>query len=657
MQVIEVDFENERYIVAVSLNADKVNKLFGELKKSNQANIEIKPLPLKEFPVYAIEKHQNDESGGIRNHFEYTDEQGYIELIKLQKQQRGEDNFNVYFTAHHFEEEYLMDPADHNLMHNIDYVQVNNYFLDTEEAEMGLEHSRIGRLASRWDFEGLDRLYAKYVEDGTADEREKLAVDGYLSLFSSMDYDFACGKLTGKGIALLLPLAEKASTLLGKKLWDVYSRVYMILLEDAIENNEEQIACYFNETERAIQSNMLETVDEQQEGYRQLALINDMLAEYRHFGRQNWQRALAFINTSIAQEPAEGDWFLYLQLIYIPYEVRKGRKMTGLSDEQISDRYEEWRRLRPDELTKFKALAVSFPDSRHAVALNIAMAMKRLREHMEWYKMDGDYFPEEDYLHWLKEATQWQKQKTTRISLTEAGHFFHTEGQRYQRIDLLETAILHFERLIDQVDTPSFEVYYKASALENIADIFFLKKDNHQGMEYLNRATLFYKDHIDLVKANPSVLMHYTEYLERCYVHPANIIKPSMEELKAFATIAEDQGDGMYASPVMLRIRLALLEGDENEALYHMLKSLVLFELTIEESLKTLAQMSAIKNSEKLSQFLDNTFEFFDEIRENYYLDARLKWKQIKQMAPEEVAKAWEERQEEIRKREKITWS
>ncbi|UII34634.1 hypothetical protein LVD17_12530 [Fulvivirga ulvae] len=657
MQVIEIHYENERSVVAVSLSSEKINEYLSRLKDAGLNGLTLKTLTFGNFPVYAITKYQKDEQENAHSYIEYMDEQGYIRLIQTQKEQKANDNFHVYFTAYCFEEEYFQHALGPNLMGNIDHVQVNNYFLDDDDAEKGLAHSRIRRLAGRWDLDGLDNLYARYMESGSKSDKENLAMEGYLSVFSEMDYDFACGKLTDAGISLLLPIAEKMSMLLGKKQWDVYSRAYMILLEDAVANHADEVEHYFNEAERAIQANMLEAMEDQQESYRQLAMVNNMLCEYRHFDDKNWHRALEFINTSITLDPAEGDWFLYLQLIHIPYDVRRSNKLEGLSDADVKDRYKQWHALRSDELIKFRALGISLDDSTHAVAVNIAMAFKRLRDHMEWYHMDDSLFPEKDYLYWLDEARQWQKQKTTRMQLTEIGHFFHAEGNKYKRIDLLEIAVLHFQRLIEQIGETPFEVYYKASALEDISDIFFFENDNEQAINYRNQATLCYKGHISLVESNPSVFMHYTEYLERCYVHPADIMKPAMEELEALAATSEEQGDGMYSSPVMLRIRLALLKEDEEAALYHIVKSLILFELGMEEHIKKLIQIPQIRAFDKLYTLLSDTLSFFDEISENYYLDVKIKWKHLREMSPEAVFEAWEERKDVLRNREKIAWS
>lgn len=657
MQVIEIHFEGERSVLAVSHGKEKINEHLELLKEAGLTNLTLKTIPLEEFPVYAVETHKTDGTGSEHNHFDYVDERGYVQMIQMQKQHRVEDNFHVYFTVYYFEEEYFQQAPDHWHMSYQDYAQVNNYFLDDEDAEKGLAHSRISRLAGRWDLAGLDKLYSRHMQSGSPAEKEELAYQGYLSVFAQMDYDFACGKLTDVGISLLLPIAEKVSALIGKEQWDVYSRAYMMLLEDAIENHEDKVEYYFNEAERAVQANMLDSLEDQQESYRQLAQINDMLAGYHYFDDKHWLRALEFINTSIALDTAEGDWYTYLQLIHIPYEVRKNKRMEGLTESEIKERYEKWYALRDNELIKFRALGISQNDNRHTVALNIALAYKRLREHMEWYAMDSSLFPEHDYEYWLNEAVNWKKQKTTRMQLTEAGHFFHAEGNRYKRINLLETAVAHFQRLIDQVGEAPFEVYYKASALEDISDIYFSKNDNDKGINYRNQATQCYKDHISLVEGNPSVFMHYTEYLERCYIHPADIIKPTMGELEALAAISEDQGDGMYSSPVMLRIRLALLKKDEDEAIYRIVKSLILFELSMEDHIKELVEMSQIKAFEKLCVLLKDTLAFFDEIREGYYLDVKIKWKQLRKMAPEEVFEAWEERKEVLKNREKIAWT
>src|SRR5690606_726876 len=149
-------------------------------------------------------------------------------------------------------------------------------------------------------------------------------------------------------------------------------------------------------------------------------------------------------------------------------------------------------------------------------------------------------------------------------------HFLYKEGKRLSNITIIEAAIYHYQWLIERVEAPAFEVFYTASALENIAAIYLQNQEAAKADEFLNKAIAFYEEHLALVKSNPSVLMHYTEFLERCYHHQGNIQKPPLAHLHELAAQTEEEGEGMYSSPTMLRIRLALLESNEGDAVFHL---------------------------------------------------------------------------------------
>ena len=53
--------------------------------------------------MYAIERTKKDDAGNDQNYFEYASEEGYLQLIREQKLQQGEDDWDVYFNSYIFE--------------------------------------------------------------------------------------------------------------------------------------------------------------------------------------------------------------------------------------------------------------------------------------------------------------------------------------------------------------------------------------------------------------------------------------------------------------------------------------------------------------------------------------------------------------------------
>lgn len=651
---IEVKDQPLNWIAAIFDDVAAGEAYKSKLTAAGHENVELIAISVPNYPVYAIERTTKDDAGNDQNYFEYASEEGYLQLIREQKLQQVEDDWEVYFNAYIFEEAYFQDTLESSQMGAINHVHVDNYFLKRENAEESLSTSTISRFAAGWNLDGLDKLFDKYMAEGSPEKKEELAVAGYMSLFASMHYDFICGKLGDYGMDLILPMADKVSLLLGKKVWEMYSSVYMILLEDAIENHPDLVDKYFMEAENAINENMNADPDERQDGFDHLAKIYDSIAEYRHFSAGHWQKALAFIKESIAIAPAEGNWYFYLSLLYVPYDVRRTNRISDVREAEPGALYKQWERLRESELEQFKRLASSYVAETPAVFLKIALAFHRLREHLEWLKADMAIFPEADYLFWLNEAKEIKDHSTTRMELTEAAHFLHREGTRLSNIAIIEAAIFHYQWLIERVEAPAFEVHHLASALEDIAAIHLQNQELAKADEFLDKATTFYEEHLELVKSNPSVLMHYTEFLARSYHHQGNNKKPSLAYLNELVIRTEEEGEGMYSGPGLLRLRLALLENNEDEAVFHLTRLLLLHELCIDEEVKKLQQQLQNLPFTRLKSFIDETLSFMKVVEEGYYLDHTIKWETLKKMGFQEVKAAWEERKEVIRSREKI---
>ena len=641
---IEVHDTPLNWVAAIFVDEATGKEFANKVKSVGHKVVEIKEIPLDKYPVYVLERIRKDKEGREVNCFEYASEETYVQQVRELKQNQGTHNWQVYFTAYILEEDYIQYPLESSLMGALDHTHVDNHFLNSENFDKGLECKKITRLASCWNIDALDKYFEIYMKEGSKAQKEELAVEGYISLFCTMDYDFACGKLTRKGIELLLPVADKASALMGKKLWDMYSRAYMILLQDAIENCHEKVSEYFQKAEKSIQENIQTAPDEQQQGYYHLANIYDKMTEYNHFSMEYWTKAIESVQQSLTIAPEEGNWYCYLSLLYVPYRLRKGRRTAGVSDGEAKRRYDQWKTARKAALGQFKVWCFSLLENNFALLLKIALAYNRLKEQLDWLGADRSLFPEEDYLFWLNEAQKVEGHKTTSMDLIEEAHFLHKEGKRLGRIDLIAAAIRHFERLIEKVDATAFEVYYKASALEDIAQIHLDNDDKEKAVEYMDTATAFYGNHLGLVKSNPSVFMHYVAYLERCYLFEGDVVKPSLKSLNNLATQTEEEGRGMYSAPTMMLIRLKLLEHDEEEVVFHLCKLLLLHELCIEDEIRELKSQLVPVSFTQLQHFLDDTLKFMKEVSEGYYLDPAIKWNELKRLGREKVKEAWEAR-------------
>lgn len=653
MHIIEVKSENLCWVAAVYFHENAGKDYLNLLKQAGHSHIEIKKLSVNDFPVYAIERTHSDEMGEI-NYFEYMDEAGYFSLIGQQKQNKYHtDNFGLYFTAYYFNEDYFQHPYDKSFMGTVNHVYVDNYYLESEDAEKSLGETYIKRLVKNLNLDELDNIFDTYIKKGSTEQKKELG-DAYYDSFCDMSYDFACGKLTDYGISLLLPVLDKASLLLKEDLLEAYVSAHMTLLEDAIEKHPDKVNEYFQSAVNILEQFMKESPENEQEGKRNLGLVHEMMTEYHHFNLDFWSKSITYIKESIQIKPIEGDWFSYLKLLYVPYEIRRTQKID--SNTAVDELYRQWDEYRIKEIGVFKPFVKTMIDTDSNSSLPLALAYKRLKEYLVWLKDDLASFPENDYGYWINEAKQWQGQNTTRIDLTEAAFFFKAEGIRLDKIDLLETATRLFQKLIDKLEDTAFEVNYLAETWEAISNIHLKNKKYVLADKYLNKTVLLYDQFTNKVYSNPSVLMHYTKFLERCYLYPGNIVKPTLEKIKSLAQQTEEEGEGMYSEPTMLRIRLALYENKEKEAVFHVTRMLLQHELCIEDALRSLQQNPIVTPFPHLQEFLKDTLIFMKEIEENYYLDTKIKWDQLKVMDQDEIASSWEKRKIELKNREKLKW-
>src|SRR5690606_13185729 len=155
---------------------------------------------------------------------------------------------------------------------------------------------------------------------------------------------------------------------------------------------------------------------------------------------------------------------------------------------------------------------------------------------------------------------------------------------------LLEKAIAMYERVLDKIDDNAFEIYYIAKLWQQISEIYHEKKQYDLADTAMSNALKTYQDNLDTIKNKPSTYLHYAEFLYELHKYEGNVAKPTTETLKQILIEVEEEAQGHYSRPVLMRMHTALIESDEHEAIYHLTKSLILHELCIENEIVQLKE-------------------------------------------------------------------
>ncbi|MBL3658395.1 hypothetical protein [Fulvivirga sediminis] len=633
---IEVVSQNLRWIAAIYKNRTEGEKYLENLKSLGHAVEELEMPHLHSFPVYAIERMSE---GSPQNCFEHLSEPEYLQLIEHQQKNRSQkDDFEAYFTVYHFSTAHFQEPYENSLMGALDHIHVDDYYLDNELARLSLSESYIERMASDYNIAALFNLFEDLKNSSDKETKSNLA-EGLLSLFANMDYDHACGKLTTDGINYLLPILEKAKILSNEPLLTYFSRAYLILLQEAINNQEpeETILLYM---EKAIEVNesVIHSDDEElQEAYHNLAMAFELILEHKP-SAYYLEQAYHNIQKSIAMDTNNGDWQLYLRLIFIPISATAPNDQKAISTLQLSEK------------SNFQQFAEEKFMQNNNISMTICQSIHQLKEHLKWHKLPEALFPEDLYSPWIERALDWEINSSGRIEVNENAHFLHNEGIRLERIDLLNKAAYLYQRLIDAVESPAFEVYYLAKNAEAISDIYLKQGELNKGYLYRNKATEIYETHIDTVMNNYSTHAHYTEFLFSNYFFDEPIHKPSIEELEKHAVLCEHEGNGHYSKPTSLRIKLALHENKEEKAIFLMSRLLILLELLYDEVNDLLDTTDASKHP-SFYQLLLDTKALFQEISDHYYYHPKLRWDDVKDMSPDTIISTWENRKAELKEK------
>lgn len=524
--------------------------------------------------------------------------------------------------------------------------RIDRHFLETvlpAQGERAILPSPYGQLASDYDLDALDGHCERLVGSDDRQEQALLAQDGYLALFSMLSYDAACNKLLPDGFALLLPLIAKAEQLLHTTLWDERRQCRMLLLDDAIARGDAEVAGHAERALEAIAQHLSHLppgspASAAADLHRSRALVHQQLAEHWPTrNREHWRLALASATTAV-EAGSDSGWGLLLSLVHTP--------LAGESPDVAAERAAAQAALRT--LTEQRCRSA-------AAAFRLVQEFKHLREHLAWKQLDPSLFPQADYELWLERAKAVQPADGASWSgTTEAGHLFHHEGVLLGRLDLVAAAMPHFAAILSRREPGSaMQVLYLAGCHEAMSVIAAGHGDSTAAARHLSQALAWWAEHLDTVRYNFSSLIQYVEFLIRVLASPLDVPKPPLAEIRSLALEAERDGQGFYSGPGLALAQLALHEGDEDEAIFHLTRLLILHECCMDDVFTAFRQDRLCTSHPQTVDFVDQTLRFIAEIHEGYYLDPQIRWPQLQSMDRAAVTAAWQARQVELRNRPK----
>ncbi|MBC7485941.1 MAG: hypothetical protein H7282_04240 [Cytophagaceae bacterium] len=488
-------------------------------------------------------------------------------------------------------------------------------------------------------FDIFDRLFEQYKTSSTAEEKDELAIL-YQDSLNEMHYDFSCGKLTDDGVDLMMPIVEKIEFLNGCISWELRAQTYSILMDQAKDAGD-HLAVTSN-GQLAIDSliHQLETEQEQRnQSYHGLANVHYTLVSYVLEDQiEHWKKSLQYIKAAILEEPQTANWTHYLELVF----GRLQQETQALSA------------CRNEEKKVFRNWCQTLEEKKGSLTFKIASQFARLKEFKNDSTQDEFLFPENEYLFWLEKSLQDDLPDLSGYEISDIGHFYKKEGMHLQRVDVLQQALRCYRKMIKEEDSGNgFAVYYVTDVLEQIAEVYWRSGDHATADEYMTEALLWNEDKLDHIGSNFSLQLHYAEFLERCESYEGSIIKPRLSFVLEMTKRAEELGEGYYSGPCYIQARLALKENQEHKAAALIAFSLLLHELTIEESLQAFQQHLPKGPFPYLQNFLADTLTFMQEVRANYYFSPKHTFATLRVLTEDEIMGAWILRKAEIKNRNK----
>lgn len=632
MYITKIKQPTDTWIVSICQIEEDATTYLATLPASVQADAVLFEIPFEYFPFILIQN--TDLPHDSESYFEYCEFETLQARIENTRAQKVDSEDHSYFNYYYISEPYEQRVKEENYMKYLHHTSVTNDVLN-EPYPITLFHEEIKKNADNYDLDRMDQLFEHTKTKFTsAIEKEDLALNGYDSLFWDMNYDHACGKLTDEGIELLLPMVEKMELLLGEKKWEHRAFAQHILLEHACKEHPQTAFAILEETIKAFNNYIISNPEETLEIHRLVSLAYRWMMEVDpNNAFYYWELALAEIKSAIDFSPEKASWSSLFELLYISYEDVKITETQIDAQNSIQEKIEV--------LEKQLGAAISYP---------IAFAYQQLREYFKWNKLEN-VFPESLALRWAEKSLAYNPIETTRIDLHESAEFFNKIGLQTNRIDFLVKTISIYERIIKGVDDYTSEIYCIIKIWKQIADINIKNIEYPLADKAIEQAQAIYNKHIELVKRNRSIYMHYAAFLEFCYNYDGNITKPTLAELKQIMKEVEIESEGFYSSPYVSLMHIALYESDEKQAILECTKSLILHELCADNTFIELSEEFESSSFNELKHFLHETKLFMEEVNENYYYNPDVKWKQLRTMTSEEIRAYWKKRKEEIRNR------
>lgn len=497
---------------------------------------------------------------------------------------------------------------------------------------MKINTEDISELVSNYDWNALDAHYERLIVTGTKEEKELLA-DGYISHFAQLSYDFACGKISEGEVSFFLDIVSKAEALIDKILWFHRAAAYHNMMQRSLEENK--LADFFEQGNKACEAyqKSVDSGDEDvEDNYNFMAVIYEQFTQHHPSNHlAHWHQGIQYLNKSITTNPLEANWELYIKMLHFPYASANEEISKNQGTEKINFHH---------QLERFAESVALYPV--------VAQAYSGFKEHLSFYKMDAALFPERVYQDILEKATLARPTILTYFSASDAGSFFHKEGLRLSRIDMLMASMYYYERLIGKQEDHSYAIRCVADIYEDISQIYANKAQFNEANLYLDKAYKVYTDNLAAIESDFSPVTAYAKFLERCFNKNWYKNKPTLSAVKQYAEFSINAGQGHYLIGPMILARAMLLERKEAEVIALLTKQLVLHELSLLEDFITLQEMD-LSEFNNLGIFIDEHIKFFAEVHEQYCLDPKIDWEKLINMTDEEISKAWELRKTEIR--------
>lgn len=636
MHILQIKQPEETWIVAISQHKEDTTEYLASLPEEIQRAAFLYEIPIEYYPFILIENTQMPHDSDFYFEFCGFEELQYrIDALRLHQE---ESEHHVYFKYYYISEPYAQIVTDQNWMQYLRHTPVTNYILE-QPYPVSLFHEEIKKNADKYDIDRLDQLFEHTKTRFTSDiEKEDLALNGYENLFWEMNYDHACGKLTEAGIEYLLPMVEKIELLLNQKKWQHRSFALHILLETACKSKSETIFELLEGMLEAFENYLISHPEEKLEIHRLVSLsYRWMITADDENALLYWQNAVLEIKKAIDYDPENAAWSSFFELIYFPFNENK---------RIIEEQQKEQRKVNVEIQKNEK-------ESGAVIAYKIALAYQNLKEFLEWKDIQN-VFPETVAFYWAVKALNYEPADVTMTDLYECAEFFNKTGLQKKRVDFLEKTISLYDRILKSSDDRVIEVHYIANVYKQLAEIHIENSRKAMADAAVSQAKLIYEEHIEKVKSNSSLNLHYAGFLEYCFSYEGNIDKPTLNELKNIANEVEGESGGFLSYPYLLLARIALYENNEQKAILEFTKSLILHELCVSQECKSFLEEIEHSDYKLLKTFLIENLQFMNEMREDYYYDPQIKWQKLSKMANEEVIVYWEARKEEIRNRPKL---